>query len=33
MSKEVELENYLIISPKKFAIYLFDKKYDKHLIK
>ena len=26
MSKEVELENYLIISPKKFAIYLFDKK-------
>jgi hypothetical protein len=33
MNKEVELENYLSISPKKFGIYLFDKKNLKNLYK
>ena len=33
MNKEHELENYLSISPKKFGIYLFDKKNLKNLYK
>ncbi len=33
MSKDLELENYLSISPYKFAIYLFDKKNLKNLYK
>ena len=33
MNKEEELENYLSISPKKFGIYLFDKKNFKNLYK
>ena len=33
MNKENELENYLSISPKKFGIYLFDKKNLKNLYK
>ncbi len=31
MNKEVELENYLVVSPKKFGIYLFDKYEFKNL--
>ena len=33
MNKETELENYLSISPKKFEIYIFDKKNLKSLYK
>ncbi len=33
MNKDLELENYLSISPNKFAIYLFDKKNLKNLYK
>ena len=33
MNKDLELENYLIISPKKFGIYLFDTKKLKNLYK
>ena len=33
MNKDLELENYLSISPNKFGIYLFDKKNLKNLYK
>ena len=33
MIKEADLENYLVISPKKFGIYLFDKKNFRNLYK
>ena len=33
MNKDLELENYLSISPNKFGIYLFDKKNFKNLYK
>ena len=33
MNKDLEFENYLSISPKKFGIYLFDKKNLKNLYK
>ena len=33
MNKDEELENYLSISPRKFGIYLFDKKNFKNLYK
>ena len=33
MNKNLELENYLSISPTKFGIYLFDKKNLKNLYK
>ena len=33
MDKDLELENYLSISPNKFGIYLFDKKNSKNLYK
>ena len=33
MDKDLELENYLSISPNKFGIYLFDTKNSKNLYK
>ena len=33
MNKDLELENYLSISPNKFVIYLFDKNNLKNLYK
>ena len=33
MNKDLELENYLSISPYKFGIYLFDKNNLKNLYK